>query len=256
MTPGSGFGPGLQDLQKIYFSLIETGEGRAIILTEIPIQSVFIKQMARVPKENIRERILEAAEKRLWHFGLKKTTIDEIASDAEVGKGTVYLYFDSKEEIAIAIMGKYKAETVEQQAAIARDESLNPLEKLHRMVKLPVMAASATCSQYPQALEVVVAVKPHFALRLQPHIKREIELIADVLEEGNRQGLFDIENAVKCATTLKQMTLGFMPPYPCFTELQQIEAALDNMVDLAFCGLKTRTYTPDSETHRLRTAIR
>jgi AcrR family transcriptional regulator len=50
--------------------------------------------MARVAKENIREKILEAAERRLWHYGIKKTTIDEIAADAGVGKGTVYFPCD------------------------------------------------------------------------------------------------------------------------------------------------------------------
>lgn len=209
--------------------------------------------MARVAKENLRERIIEAAEKRLWHFGLKKTTIDEIAADAGVGKGTVYLYFESKEEIAIAIMGKYKAETVDRQEAIARDESLGPLEKLHRVIKLPVMAANCTCREHPQALEVVVAVKPHFHRRLQPLLQSEIAVIAHVLEEGNRLGVFDVENAVDCATTLKRMTLGFLPPIQWVDDPAEIDTSLDKIIDLAFRGFRTGQHTPKSDSNRLRT---
>ena len=193
--------------------------------------------MARIIKENLRERILEAAEKRLWYFGIKKTTIDEIASDAAVGKGTVYLYFASKEEIAIAIMGKYKAATVEKQAAIADDKALAPLEKLRQMLKLPILSAHRTCEEHPQALEVVVAVKPHLAERLQPYICRETELIAEVLEEGKRAGTFDVDDSAAAARTLKMMTMGFLPPYPCITGAEEIETALDKIVDMAVKGL-------------------
>src|SRR5271168_2046080 len=87
----------------------------------------FEYQMSRIAKENVREKILHAAEKRLWHYGFRKTTIDEIAADAGVGKGTVYLYFDSKEDIALAIMGQYKTDTLERLGAIARDTQLSPI---------------------------------------------------------------------------------------------------------------------------------
>ena len=196
--------------------------------------------MARTTKENLRERILEAAEKRLWHFGIKKTTIDEIAADAGVGKGTVYLYFESKEEIAIAIMGKYKAANVERQAAIAVDTGLCALEKLRQILKLPILNAHRTCAEHPQALEVVVAVKPHLAERLQPHIRRETELIADVLLEGKANGTFHIDDPAAAASTLKYMTLGFLPPYPCLTDLDTIDAALDQIIEMAYVGIAGR----------------
>jgi AcrR family transcriptional regulator len=51
-----------------------------------------------------RQAILEAARSRFLHYGYKKTTIDEIAADAGVGKGTVYLYFGGKEDILLTPM--------------------------------------------------------------------------------------------------------------------------------------------------------
>ncbi len=68
--------------------------------------------MARAANSEVRLKILEAAKERLWHFGFKKTTIDEIAADAGVGKGTVYLHFNSKEDIALAIMSEFKTESL------------------------------------------------------------------------------------------------------------------------------------------------
>src|SRR5438128_278676 len=46
-----------------------------------------------------RETILHAAVRAFARFGFRKTSIDEIAKDAGVAKGTVYLACDSKEDL-------------------------------------------------------------------------------------------------------------------------------------------------------------
>ncbi len=45
------------------------------------------------------QKILAAAGKLFFHFGFKKTSVDEIAAEAGVGKGTIYNYFSNKEEL-------------------------------------------------------------------------------------------------------------------------------------------------------------
>ncbi|MGE7773497.1 TetR/AcrR family transcriptional regulator [Chitinophaga sp. NPDC101104] len=51
-----------------------------------------------------REAILEAALKRFKRFGLAKTTMDEIAKDLEISKGSLYYYFSDKERIYVAVV--------------------------------------------------------------------------------------------------------------------------------------------------------
>src|SRR5262245_17349677 len=46
-----------------------------------------------------REQILEAADRLLRHYGPHKTTIADVAREANVGVGTVYLEFCSKEAL-------------------------------------------------------------------------------------------------------------------------------------------------------------
>ncbi|MDQ3232198.1 MAG: TetR/AcrR family transcriptional regulator [Pseudobdellovibrionaceae bacterium] len=58
-------------------------------------------------EKNAKEiRIMEAAQTLFSRYGLKKTSIEEIAKSAGLGKGTVYLYFRSKEEIYEAVVQK------------------------------------------------------------------------------------------------------------------------------------------------------
>ncbi|QVK16770.1 TetR/AcrR family transcriptional regulator [Mycoplasmatota bacterium] len=48
-------------------------------------------------KEIIRKKLIEVAEDSLRHYGVKKTTVDELVKGANISKGTFYLFFDSKE---------------------------------------------------------------------------------------------------------------------------------------------------------------
>jgi AcrR family transcriptional regulator len=49
------------------------------------------------------EAILAAAKQLFGHYGYRRTSIDDIAREARIAKGTVYLYFKSKEEIFRAL---------------------------------------------------------------------------------------------------------------------------------------------------------
>ena len=187
---------------------------------------------------DVRQKILDAAEHRLWHYGYKKTTIDEIASDAGVGKGTVYLYFESKEDIGLAIMAQYKETSLNEIEAIAQDQQKTPTEKLTEMLQMPMLSAHRRCQESPATLELVVAMKPHVRAWLRPFLDREYALLAAVLEEGNRQEIFQVPDTLRTARTLKTMCLGFLPPYPCVSDQDEIAAEIAEIVQLTTQGLR------------------
>ncbi len=55
-------------------------------------------------REERRKTIMKAARKLFYSKGLDNTTMDEIAEEAELSKGTLYLYFQSKEILALSII--------------------------------------------------------------------------------------------------------------------------------------------------------
>src|SRR2546426_11641367 len=59
---------------------------------------------AEVNDSPTRARILAAAEARFAAFGYRRTGIAEIARDAGVAPGTLYRYFENKEEVFRAVM--------------------------------------------------------------------------------------------------------------------------------------------------------
>jgi TetR/AcrR family transcriptional regulator len=63
-----------------------------------------IQERKEREKEQRREEILDGAQHVFFEKGLHAATMDEIAERAELSKGTLYLYYKSKEDLYLAVM--------------------------------------------------------------------------------------------------------------------------------------------------------
>ena len=63
-----------------------------------------IQERKEREKEHRREEILDAAQRVFFDKGLPVATMDEIAVTAELSKGTLYLYYKSKEDLYLGVM--------------------------------------------------------------------------------------------------------------------------------------------------------
>lgn len=78
------------------------------------------KMQTRERREARAQRILDAASTLFLHDGYDKTTIEDIAREAGVGKGTLYLHWDSREALFAALLLREKvamAEDIKQRIA-------------------------------------------------------------------------------------------------------------------------------------------
>ena len=83
-------------------------------------------------KQQRREEIVLAAEKVFFSKGFDLSTMDDIAEEAELSKGTLYLYFKNKEDLHMAVARKsiHLLRSITLKAAAGEG---NALEKLGRM---------------------------------------------------------------------------------------------------------------------------
>jgi AcrR family transcriptional regulator len=83
---------------------------------------------AKAPPASPRARraaILSAAQACFWRSGIRRTAIEDVALEAGLAKGTIYLYFRSKEELFAALAEKLCSESlVEVDAALAQPVDL------------------------------------------------------------------------------------------------------------------------------------
>jgi len=83
-------------------------------------------------KQQRQEEIIQAAEKVFFSRGFERSTMDDIAEEAELSKGTLYLYFKSKEDLHLSVALKSIAMLNVTMSEI-RELKENALEKLVKM---------------------------------------------------------------------------------------------------------------------------
>jgi TetR/AcrR family transcriptional regulator, transcriptional repressor for nem operon len=81
-------------------------------------EPAYPRKRTRLAPELRRESIVEAATAVFAERGLDAVTMDDVADAAGVAKGTVYLYFDSKENLVTALQARYADGLIAQAGAL------------------------------------------------------------------------------------------------------------------------------------------
>jgi AcrR family transcriptional regulator len=186
-----------------------------------------------------KERILAVADKLFAHFGLKKTTMDEIAKKARMGKSTMYYYFKSKEEIFVEVIRRDSVIfQLELNQAIAKGKT--PQEKIGNYV-LARMKHLKALSNYYLTLRDEYIEQYTFVDNVQKDFSNfEISTLSVLLAEGVNQGLFDIDSVETTARNFAICLKGL--EYPFFTkdDNSNIENESNQMLTILFKGIETR----------------
>jgi TetR/AcrR family transcriptional repressor of uid operon len=84
-------------------------------------------------KTEVKEKIVQAAIATFSKYGYDKTRMDDIAKSANLGKGTLYLYFKSKEELFYAISENSIKELKEQLSKLfsKKEDLVHDAEKFY-----------------------------------------------------------------------------------------------------------------------------
>jgi len=152
--------------------------------------------LRKVDKNEKKRAIALAAIPLLAEFGLAKTSVEAIAKEANIAKGTVYLYFKTKEEIVLEIwqyvnelLNKSRTESFKNSftcsGKISQYFNFSILEKEHSMdilLKLLAMNMSTILSFSHKNL-----VK-----YFKEEKRREIDTLEKILREGINNREFKI----------------------------------------------------------------
>ena len=136
-----------------------------------------------------KECILSAATRLFARFGFKKTSVDQIAKDAGVAKGTVYLAADTKEDLFYqAVHREVRAYTAE----IAK--LIDPRKQADVMLAETTMAGIQYLEERPLVRDLIFGnhqiLLPEWAERLDELRSLGRTNCAEIIRLGIRQGLF------------------------------------------------------------------
>jgi AcrR family transcriptional regulator len=194
-------------------------------------------------REDIRDLILDAADRLLARYGYRKMTMDDLAQEVGIGKGTIYLHFPSKEEVVLSHVDRIVARLNEEQVKIARGGG-QPAARLRKMLVKRVMFRFDSVQHYTESLsDLLAALRPSLLVRRQRHFEDEAKILAGVLREGRREGVFEFRDAERTACTLLTATGALLPYNLSARELgkrEDVEAEAARVVDLLLNGLLAR----------------
>jgi AcrR family transcriptional regulator len=164
-----------------------TGQLFLLVMTQIAKSQRWQRRKEERPAE-----LLDAALSEFFEKGFAAARLEDIAARAGVSKGTVYLYFDSKEDMFEALVHAIPQANIEQVRAIAGDPSV-PADKLlervltfvggflrdERMIKFPRLIISDG-GRFPKLAETYK----------REVISRGVGILSSIIERGIAEGRF------------------------------------------------------------------
>jgi AcrR family transcriptional regulator len=209
--------------------------------------------VSAITREEVREAILDATDQLLARYGYRKMTMDDIAQEVGIGKGTIYLHFASKEEVTLSHVDRIVERLKERLWAIARTDA-DVAIRLRLMLVARVLFRFDSVQHYTQSLnDLLAALRPKLLARRARYFEEEARVFADVLNEGSRLKVFSVGDALSTAFALIHATNSLLPYSLSTTELgerDEIKEKTEQIADLLLTGLLRKQNAPAARRRR------
>jgi len=192
---------------------------------------------------DVKSAILDATDRLLARHGYKKMTIDDLAAEVGIGKGSVYLHFSSKEEIALshidAIIERLKTRL--HQIALKKTACD---KRLKEMLIERVIFRFDSVQHYTRSLDDIFAkIRQQLLERRRRYFGEEAKIFAKLIKEGVESGAFAKINPDDAALSLLLATNSLLP-YSLSTqelgERKEIHKRVSELADMLLKGVVAR----------------
>lgn len=196
--------------------------------------------MVRKKEEDKKKRILEAATRVFAKKGFYNSKISDVALEAEVAHGTVYLYFKSKEELLVSIFQSSLRELI-QYVKIEIQKEDNPKSRLRRMISLQIELIETN----PELTALLLVEFPQTGKFLDSHAVDEvatyIDMVASIIREGVEEGVFaDHVDANVVATLIYSAIQGIATRWILEDRKYPLKKIADEISEVFLEGIKTK----------------
>ena len=162
-------------------------------------------------RDDIRDLILDAVDTLLGRYGYAKMTIDDVARQVGIGKGTIYLHFPGKQELVLSHIDRIAERVVAGLREIA-DSPAPAGERLRRMLIHRVLFRFDSVLHYSQNLsDLLSSVRSALLVRREAHFGNEAKVFEEVLREGARSGALSCPDPASASRVLIQSTNSLLP---------------------------------------------
>jgi len=156
-----------------------------IIHTFLPVS----RSLTPMRDTNKRKKILEAAVRIFARNGFYQSKISEIAREAEVADGTIYLYFHNKDDILINLFEEEMTNIIrEMKTVIAREN--DPVRMMEQFAQAHLGLVQKN-RELAEVIQVEVRQSSKFMKEYDnQQFAQYLDLISAIIREGQDQGVF------------------------------------------------------------------
>lgn len=164
-----------------------------------------------MPPSQRRASILSAAERLFRHYGPGKTTMADIAREAGIGVGSLYLEFPSKDAIVRELAhDRHDRVLVAMRAASERG---TPAERLSKMLEARVRTLLELAEGGAHACDMVLCPSTAVQGEYGRFREQELSLVAAVLRQGAASGDFGLTSPERTAELIQRSYATLSPPW-------------------------------------------
>lgn len=185
-----------------------------------------------------RQLILEAAEKLLSHYGPQKTTINDIAREAGVGVGSVYLEFESKDEIVGELSWSRHRRVLDAMREAAAKGSFT--ERLKRALEARIRVLLEMSKEGAHSCDLVLCKSQPVKLAHGRFREDELAFVAELLAEGTKAGELEVKEPRLAAELVQRAYATFTPPWLFEQDRRDVLLAVKAMNELILTGIVRR----------------
>lgn len=189
--------------------------------------------------KDVRNKVLEAARTLFAKRGIRHTTVDMIAQASAIAKGTVYNYFDSKNDIFREVIHN-EAIAVYSEIDAAVRQAKNVRDKIKTFVMAKLKAIRSRMNLYNLTQERYMNLSNLVRHEMTFYYEREILLIEDILSEGIRKNEIEVQEPALLARALVGAVKDFEDPWVVAENWETMERYLDTLLDVLYNGLRPR----------------
>lgn len=186
-------------------------------------------------------RILAAASALFGRFGLKKTTIDDIAREANLGKGTIYLYFKSKEDVFFEVVRRSCGSLHACMHSASQGQSTSEA-KLRSAITVRLKHLSEMIERFESTLEVFreTRAQPGIEKLREELLAKEAALWKELLDDGCARGELTCSDTELASVILCSLLSGLDEDWIYRGKPLAIEQKAKAFADLILNGLRRR----------------
>lgn len=153
-------------------------------------------------KEQKKKKIIRAAAAIFTRDGIEKARVEDIAREARIGKGTIYLYFKSKDRI-IEEGIRYFANVRINKLRIMLKKYNSAIDKLYVLMNLSTKISEENPDMFFMNYAALLSPRQNFQERaVYEFFIQYVELVREILEEGVIEGVFRKFNAKVVALSI------------------------------------------------------